>query len=79
MSVKTITITEDSYTRLSARKSPGESFSEVVCRITGGHSILELVGTLSKEKANNLEQCIREGRLRMKERNARIVRRMHAS
>ncbi len=68
MSVKTITITEDAYTRLAARKNPGESFSEVVCRITGGHSILELAGILSDKEADTVQAWIKQSRKQTEEK-----------
>jgi predicted CopG family antitoxin len=36
MATKTITITEDAYERLKARKRDGESFTETIIRITDG-------------------------------------------
>lgn len=74
MSVKTITITEDAYTRLAILKSPGESFSEVVCRITGSTSLLDLAGILSSEEADALEASIKKNRTRMHTRMKRIAR-----
>jgi predicted CopG family antitoxin len=45
MPVKTVTLSEDAYQALSALKRPGESFSDVVRRITQkGRSLLEFVG-----------------------------------
>lgn len=35
MGTKTITITEDAYERLKAHKRAGESFTDVVTRLTG--------------------------------------------
>lgn len=34
--MKTIAVTEETYQRLEARKREGESFSDVVLRLTGG-------------------------------------------
>ena len=36
MATKTITITEDAYNRLREMKREGESFTDVLLRITGG-------------------------------------------
>ena len=45
MSVKTITVTEDAYAALAALKKGGESFSDVIRRLTkGNHSLLEFAG-----------------------------------
>lgn len=68
MSVKTITITEEAYTRLSAIKEPRESFSNVVCRITAKNSLLELAGILTKKEADNFENNIKKLRTQMHER-----------
>lgn len=35
MTVKTVTLTQDAYTALASLKTEGESFSEVVRRLTG--------------------------------------------
>jgi predicted CopG family antitoxin len=45
MSVKTVTLSEDAYLALAARKRDGESFSEVVRRLTSTErSLQEFVG-----------------------------------
>ncbi|MFQ6013442.1 MAG: antitoxin VapB family protein [Thermoplasmata archaeon] len=45
MSVKTVTLSEDAYDALAALKRQGESFSEVVRRLTRtSHSLLEFAG-----------------------------------
>jgi len=72
MSVKTITITEDAYNRLAARKTPGESFTDAVLRLTGGHSLLELAGILSKKEAEEVERAIKTSRKEMDARAERI-------
>ena len=40
MSVKTVTLTKDAYDALAAVKREGESFSEVVRRLTGSRILL---------------------------------------
>ena len=59
MAVKTITITEDVYTRLAALKGPAESFSDVLRRVTGKHSMMELAGILSKKEADEMRSAIK--------------------
>jgi predicted CopG family antitoxin len=40
MAVKTVTLSEDAYDALAALKREGESFSEVIRRITGAQTLL---------------------------------------
>lgn len=40
MSVKTVTLTKEAYDALASLKGEGESFSEVVRRLTGSHILL---------------------------------------
>jgi predicted CopG family antitoxin len=40
MSVKTVTLTQDAYDALASLKGEGESFSEVVRRLTGSRTLL---------------------------------------
>lgn len=48
MSVRTVTLSTDAYAALSARKKPGESFSDVVRRLAGlDRSPLEFAGAWS--------------------------------
>jgi predicted CopG family antitoxin len=42
MPVRTITVTESAYTRLAALKRPGESFTDVILRLTGRRSLARL-------------------------------------
>lgn len=45
MSVRTVTLSEDAYVALAARKREGESFSEVVRRLTrSDRSLRQFVG-----------------------------------
>lgn len=45
MSVKTVTLSEDAYKALAALKKEGESFSDVVRRLSlGNRSLLEFAG-----------------------------------
>ncbi len=76
MSVKTITITEDAYTRLAAMKTPGESFSDVIKRVAGKSSLLELVGILKKNEAAALRKAVKETRAEIEKRVERTARRL---
>lgn len=64
MPTKTISLDEEAYERLDARRREGESFSEVIKRIAGERSWREVAGILSSEEAATLEATIRQGRKR---------------
>ncbi|VVB80834.1 Putative antitoxin [uncultured archaeon] len=76
MSVKTITITEDAYTSLATLKEPGESFSDVVRRLSGKSSLLELAGILSRTEASELRKAVRKSRREIDKRVERVARRL---
>lgn len=46
---KTIAVSETAYEHLKARKREGESFSDVVERLAGERSLLEIAGTGSAD------------------------------
>ena len=60
MATKTINLTEGAYARLHALKREGESFSDVVNRLTGNFALLEVVGTLDESAARNLRGAKRD-------------------
>ena len=62
MATKTISITEEAYERLKTRKAENESFTDVINRISGKRSLMELAGVLSKGEADKLEKNIKERR-----------------
>jgi predicted CopG family antitoxin len=64
MVVKTITITEEAYRHLRARKTGDESFSEVILRLTRRRPLRDFVGILSAESADALRKAIDEDRVR---------------
>ena len=76
MATKTISITEEAYERLRLKKEKNESFTDVINRITGKRSLLELAGILSNEEADNMKKHIKEMRTRSRERTDRIIEKL---
>lgn len=73
MATKTISLDEEAYERLKARKKEGESFSETVKRLAGERSWNEVTGILSEDEAADLEVAIEEGRTKSRERSDRLT------
>jgi len=69
---RTISITEEAYERLKIRKEKNESFTDVINRMTGKRSIMELAGILSKEEGEKLERYIKDRRKASREYSDRI-------
>lgn len=67
MTVKTITVTEEAYTALKSWKTPEESFSKAILRITRRRSLREFAGILSEESADRLETAVKDFRRRRTE------------
>jgi predicted CopG family antitoxin len=76
MGAKNISISDEAYTRLASLKRPNESFTDVVNRLTGRRSILELAGTLTKDEGEELRRRIDETRSASAERLSKTARRM---
>ncbi len=62
MATKTISITEEAYSRLKNKKNENESFSDVINKITKKVSLMELAGLLTKKEAEELEENIKRSR-----------------
>ncbi len=67
MGTKTVSLADDAYERLKAHKREGESFSDVVRRLTDTVDLEEYYGVLSEETAEELEEAVRERRERFDE------------
>ena len=76
MGTKNIAISEDAYQRLKALKKPGESFTEVIERMTRSRGILELSGILSKHEATRVGEVVRGTREESSRRLKRTVERL---
>lgn len=67
MGTKTISVTEAAYQRLAQEKRRGESFTDVILRLTQRRSLRDLAETVTSEEAEALSEAIaknREERLR---------------
>lgn len=58
MGTKSVRLDEDVYERIKSKKRPDETFSEAIDRLTGGASLLDLVGILSDEEAAEFRAAI---------------------
>ena len=74
MSARTVNLSPEAYELLSSLKRDRESFSDVVKRLAGERSLLDLVGVLDEEQAKRLEERIRAGRDRSARRRARQLK-----
>jgi len=73
---KSIRLSEEAYERLAAHKREDETFSDVVLRLAGERSLLELAGVLNDEEADELRTVIAERRERRREELAEIADRL---
>lgn len=62
MATKTISLSEDAYERLRAAKREGESFSDVVRRLTPGVKLADYYGVLDEDGADELKEIIAQNR-----------------
>ena len=76
LGTKNIAISEEAYQRLKALKRPGESFTEVIERVTRSRGILDLTGVLSKEQGRAVSEEVREMRERGSHRLQRTIERL---
>lgn len=67
MASKTLTITEAAYERLLAEKRPGESFTDVILRLTKRRSIFDLHKVIPKKEAESLAEAYLENRREQRE------------
>ncbi len=73
MGNRTISVSDEAYARLKAMKKPGESFSDVINRLTSRRRLSELAGVLSDEDGEILEAAIDALRSRSRARISRLM------
>ncbi len=73
MGTKNIAISDEAYQRLKALKKPGESFTEVIERMTRSRGVLDLSGILSKTEAARVGEVVRETRRESSRRLRRTI------
>ena len=61
---KSIRLSEEAYERLAAHKHDDETFSEVVLRLAGERSLLEIAGILDDEGAAEVRDAVEKRRER---------------
>lgn len=61
---KSIRLSEEAYERLAAHKGDDETFSDVVLRLAGERSLLDLAGVLTDEETDALRDAVTERRER---------------
>jgi predicted CopG family antitoxin len=59
---KSIRLSDEAYERLAAHKREDETFSEVVLRLAGERSLLDITGILSDEEADALRTVVEDRR-----------------
>ncbi len=68
MGARNISISDEAYERLKSVKKPNESFTDVINRLTGRRSALELAGILSKKEGKTMKLGVREIRRKSSKR-----------
>jgi predicted CopG family antitoxin len=76
LGTKNIAISDEAYQRLKALKKPGESFTELIERMTRSRGILELSGILSNQETSRVSQVVRETRRESSKRLHRTIERL---
>ena len=76
MGTKTISLAEDAYEKLKRHKREGESFSDVVRRLTGDVSLSDYYGRLEDETADELETIIESRREKREDTHRKRVDRL---
>jgi predicted CopG family antitoxin len=76
MGTKNIAISDEAYQRLKSLKRPGESFTELIDRMTRSHSVADLAGLLTKGEGLEVKKRVSELRKESSRRLSEIEARM---
>jgi predicted CopG family antitoxin len=79
MGTRNISISDEAYSKLAAMKGPKESFTDVINRLAGKKSVLDLAGVLSPKEATDFRSNVRLIRSQSKDRLAATTRRIRGS
>jgi predicted CopG family antitoxin len=79
MGARNISISDEAYERLKSIKQPGESFTDVINRLTGRRSILELAGLISREEGREMKLRVKEIRKKSSKRIRTLSQRINRS
>ena len=78
MATKLVSLTEEAYERLDGKKTSGESFSDVVLRLTGKIKLTDFAGILTEEEAAKIEKKVKDLRAKSRGRANRIKEEIRA-
>jgi predicted CopG family antitoxin len=73
LGTKNIAISDEAYQMLKALKKSGESFTDVIERMTRRSTVLELAGIMSKTEIDTLEKRVKDVR---KQSSQRVLKRI---
>ncbi len=76
MGSKTISVSDEAYARLKARKKPGESFSDTINRLTSRKRLSELAGVLDENDIRVIEKAVTAIRSQSKDRIRELIAEM---
>jgi predicted CopG family antitoxin len=76
MGTKNIAISDEAYQRLKSLKKPGESFTELIERMTKKKGVLDLAGVLTVKEGRTMRETVERMREESSNRMLRVARSM---
>jgi len=76
MGTKNIAISDEAYEKLKSLKRPGESFTELIERMTRTRSVVDLAGLLTSDEGLEVKRRVSEIRKESSRRLSEIEKRM---